>query len=186
MGWDIAGSINVMPPKNNLGSAYGLQRGHPLGAGLTTFTLAINVLYLIPIYIADWEEFTQAQIEVSTLQAASTIRLGAYTDVDGAPSALIYDAGTVSAAATGFKIATISKFMPQGYNWLCCVADTAGIIVRAINQTSTLPQLGHASATDTVYYNSLSVAFTAGALPSTVPATPALVNSAAPSLMIGV
>lgn len=56
---------------------------------------------------------------VRTLGAASTVRLGIYTDVTGRPGTLLVDGGTIDSTATGAKTVTIAQALAAGAYWLC-------------------------------------------------------------------
>lgn len=81
---------------------------------------------------AVWQGFTATSIaiEVTTLQAASVVRLGLYADNGaGLPGARITDFGTVSAASLGVKTITPVGgivFANRTIYWLCAVVQTAG------------------------------------------------------------
>jgi hypothetical protein len=53
--------------------------------------------------------------------AGSVVRLGIYDDVDGVPTNLILDAGTVATQTTGVKSIAISQALSAGIVWCCAV-----------------------------------------------------------------
>lgn len=185
MGWTLGPELNAI--KSWIGTLFGLPRGSQLGGTGALVTLTINTLYAIPVYLADLSTYKKLLIEVTTLQAASTLRLGIYSDLDGVPSSLLVDGGTVSSATTGMKDAAIATILPPGFVWLVVVADTAGIVVRGFRQVGLEGFLGHAYSTDVIFYAGVASAFVAGALPAAWPGLlgPTLQNSSMPSILIG-
>jgi hypothetical protein len=51
--------------------------------------------------------------------------MGAYSDDDGIPGSLIFDAGTVDSTTTGIKEITTSQTLPAGRFWLAAVVQGA-------------------------------------------------------------
>ena len=84
-----------------------------------------NYLYYCPIAIPNSITATRIGINVVTA-AAGSIRLGFYSDLDGAPSgAPLLDAGTVSVSTTGEKEITISLALSPGMYWMAFVSNVA-------------------------------------------------------------
>lgn len=135
----------------------------------STLSLANNRLHYIPFQVTESVTFTRIGINVSTAASGAGIRLGIYNSSSGAPSSLLLDAGTVSAATTGEKEITISQAMTPGWYWLAMVTDDTAVWVTAENGASSgdtvRVNLGVATgAGNGVVY--VFHAFTYGSLPS--------------------
>lgn len=135
----------------------------------STLSLANNRLHYIPFQVTESVTFTRIGINVSTAASGAGIRLGIYNSSSGAPSSLLLDAGTVSAATTGEKEITISQAMTPGWYWLAMVTDNTAVWVTAENGASSgdtvRVNLGVATgAGNGVVY--VFHAFTYGSLPS--------------------
>lgn len=102
----------------------------------STLSLANNRIHYVPFQVTESVTFTRIGINVTTLQAASVIRLGIYNSSGGKPSTLLVDAGTVAGTATGEKEITISQAMTPGWYWLACLSDVNSIGVTAENGAS--------------------------------------------------
>jgi hypothetical protein len=144
-----------------------------------------NILYGIPFLVPETATYTSITIEVTTLKAGSSLRLGIYRDSSGAPGALVLDAGVVSGATTGAKTIVISQQLTAGWYWLACLANDTPTI-RALTATSSLQWLGYTSGTDVTTHAGWSVAQAYGALPD--PFTPggALTTIAAHRIMLAI
>ncbi len=82
-------------------------------------------------------------IEVTTLQAASLMRLGLYTSkANTEPGDLIVDGGTVDTSTTGVKEATVDVALQPGLYWTVWEQDTASIGLRARGASSGGASLG--------------------------------------------
>lgn len=97
------------------------------GAGQTA---TAGVIYYVPIMIYDYMTMDRVAVNVTTLGASSTVRLGIYDNNNGVPGSRVADWGTISTATTGFKEITIS----QTY-------FTYGLYYFAVLTTATAPQL---------------------------------------------
>lgn len=128
-------------------------------------TPSANVLYARPFVCADAETFTRVGIEVSTLGSGSSVRLGLYNWVDGVPTTLITDFGTVSTATTGIKEITISQALAQGVYGLAVVssATPAAVYLATVTQAVTNDLFGYTTSSGIA---GLTVSHTFGALPS--------------------
>jgi hypothetical protein len=68
----------------------------------------------------------KVSFEVTTAVAASNGRVGIYSDVNGVPTSLIRDCGTISTASTGVKeITGLSQAIPAGRFWIGTQFDSA-------------------------------------------------------------
>lgn len=80
-----------------------------------------NRMVFIPVALPLARNVTSLAVKVSTLLAASQIRLGLFADdhAGGGPGTLLADGGNVSSATTGLKTAAISVALQPGLYWLC-------------------------------------------------------------------
>lgn len=86
---------------------------------MSTLAETQGLLRLMPLFLGRDITATELSVQVSTLGASATYRLGIYADTgDGYPGALVVDGGTVSCASTGTKTATISQALSAGVYWL--------------------------------------------------------------------
>lgn len=82
-----------------------------------------GVLYFLRFPVIKATTIDRIGLEITTTGAGSTIRLGIYDDIDGVPTNLILDAGSVSSATSGLKEFTISQALSKGWVNLCAVAQ---------------------------------------------------------------
>lgn len=104
--------------------------------------------------------------------AGSVVRLGIYDDVDGVPTNLILDAGTVDTTTTGVKTISISQALSAGVVWCCAVPQgTPGTdpTLRIISISG--GQMRYATAVVNQTRYSYGVNGITGALPSTAGAS---------------
>lgn len=148
-----------------LGEWYGAE-----GAN-TTIAPANNQLCAEPLEVPETYPFDQIGVEVTVIgNAGSQIRLGVYyDDGNGAPSALLLDAGTVPGdGSTGVKSINIGVTLMRGRWWLAAVSQNSATTqptLRAINSPN--PTVGASSpsqAASVAYAHNIGVS---GALPST-------------------
>jgi len=149
----------------------------------TTLAVGANIMYAIPIFVPTTTTYTAISVEVTTLKAGASIQLGIYRDLNGAPDALVLDAGNVSAAATGLKTIVISQALTPGWYWLIGLAsDTPA--VRATTAAGGFRMLGGTSGTDVTTHVGWSVAQAYGALPNPFTGGGALLVGNAPRIML--
>lgn len=99
---------------------------------ISTFTFAAaGHLVATPFVVTAPITLAAIGIEVTTAVAATTVRLGIYADNNGMPGAVILDAGTVSAAATGWQETATSQTLAPGVYWLAAVGQGGTPAVRA-------------------------------------------------------
>lgn len=104
---------------------------------VSTMTPANNTKYAFPFTVYASTAFSAIGINVSTLQAGSTVRLGVYADDGtGKPGNLVFDAGTVDSSSTGMKEIAITQTLPAGTYWLCARTSTSGV---ATSSTGAMP-----------------------------------------------
>ena len=104
-------------------------------------------------------------VNVTTLQAASLVRMGLYeSQADGTPGALIVDGGTVDSSTTGAKTVTVDVTLKPGLYWCAWEYDVASVGLRGRNAASAL-SLAWTSTLGTEPNGILFVTHTFGALP---------------------
>jgi len=157
-----------------------------------TVAQVANTLRASPLWIRKTVTFVAFRLEVTTLVAATTCRLGLYTDNgSGYPSTLVTnsDVGTIDTATTGVKTSTFSSAitLTPGLYWIAWnsngAATVRSIAVGAIDSTLGSNPAGGATST----YTAWTVALTYGALPSTFTGGGTLLtNTAIPRAMLRV
>jgi hypothetical protein len=153
-------------------------------------TLSNNTLYLTPIFIDATTTIDRIGVRSSSsFSGTSTVRLGIYSNVSGAPSALVLDAGTVSfTGANQNQQITINQSLTPGFYWLAfCqqgTAPTLGQYLGVSESTSQTNLFMFVSQTiDGQLLSGFYVASITGAFPSTI--TP-IINNRTPYVWIRV
>jgi hypothetical protein len=120
-----------------------------------------------PIALATSGTADRIGIEVTTLQASSTINLGIYNEdtATGLPGTLVLDAGTVDSSSTGFKEITISQSLAAGRYWLVCrTAGGTSPSTRTMTTTYNIPYVSNQTDLQSTF---AGVSGGSGTLPST-------------------
>jgi hypothetical protein len=131
-----SGGVHALLPK----AAGGYHANWLNAVTMTTTTGGADALQFFPFYPANSFTADQVAITIATGVASSTVRIGIYSDSNGAPGTLLADSGDISTATTGDKTATISQAFSAGRVYWICVHRSAGsIVVRAIAKDSTFP-----------------------------------------------
>lgn len=145
------------------------------GSARTTASLADGTACAVPFWVGQSTSFDRIGVNVTTLAAASAVRLGIYDDSGrGSPATLELQAGTVDSTSTGAKELTIAVTLSTGLHWLVVVPQGGAPTMQAFN--GQLYPVGAGSlATATGAGGNYSGLITAagavtGALPSTFPA----------------
>lgn len=98
----------------------------------STVAMAANTLYAVPIFIENRGTATKIGVNVTTLVAATNVRLAIYRDNgNGQPGLLVVDGGTVTTSSTGNREVTISTVLDPGMYWLAMVGDGIPTLVMA-------------------------------------------------------
>lgn len=152
-------------------AATGVYVTAPAQGTSTTLAMALNMAYFIPYDFGAGRTISKMGVEVTTGVATSVMRLGiASMGSNGKPSALLLDAGTVSAASTGeFEITGLSTVIPGGWGYIivaCQVAGSSALrgVTSSPNRFVSNTTVTQAVRTNTAGYTQTSVS---GALPST-------------------
>lgn len=131
------------------------------------FTPVLDQLYAWPYVVPYPMTLDRISVYVATAQTSSEVRLGLYSNgSDDRPGSLILDAGTVSAASTGQKDATISQSVAAGMLWMACVVQTAGGTTALWNVGPYMWNRVPTSSAMTTDYHSVYVSSVSGALPN--------------------
>jgi hypothetical protein len=149
------------------------QNGTPLIAG----TEGANNIFVTPFVVSKVTTIDQMAINVTTLGAGSTPRVGIYADNGNLqPGALVVDAGTQSGAATGVKTYTtgLPVTLDTGLYWLAYLTNGTAPGIRSYGGASPITIVGYASTLPTNAQFGWSAAFTFAALPATFPSSTAV------------
>jgi hypothetical protein len=162
----------------------GIYYTRPISIVATNAAVAINRIYLTPVFIAAPITIDAVQIFVGSLVAGTSGEIGIYANSAGAPGSLIQDFGTVSTAATGAQIITgLSRALTAGWYWLASAySGTPSIISSAAADVSQMDLIGFTTLGASFAGNqgwTAAWTFSAGALPSTL-SSPAVANQSMP------
>lgn len=178
--------VTPMPVLLNSGYAsgryYGTE-GWNVGGSTSTAAASADRLYGLPFLCRYPTVFTRIGIEV-TSGAAGAARLGIYKMVDGLPTDLVIDAGTVDTASPAVLEATISQFIPVGPIFLACVFNaTPTLRTSAANASFTQSMIGGGSPDSGTGEGAIYKSFTYAALPATF-GTPSYANTSVPAMWL--
>ena len=131
-----------------------------------TAALTANTNYYIPVQFAFGKPLTAVAVEVTTLVAATNVRIAVYDwGTDGLPQNLVHEftSGTqVDSSSTGVKTITGNWFIPPGWYWLMIQSNGAPTLRTYTVNCSTGG--GESGNRDLVYY-------TKGGTYGTIPTT---------------
>lgn len=158
-------------PPLDPGFRTGEYYSNPFASGSATLTLTAGLLELVPFPVARTKSFDQMAAEVTALNASGRVRLGIYqSNSSGNPDALLLDAGTVNAVATGQRTLSISQSLTAGLYWIAALAEVAGGTWRYWAAASGgPPNLGFIVGTGSAG-RLFATGVASGSLPSTAPA----------------
>lgn len=157
------------------------------GNSLSTITLNLNTIKFYKIYITNTVTVTRLGCNVTAAgTAGSRGRLGIYSDVNGAPSALILDSGEFTCDSIAAKTLTgLSATLPAGVAWLCIVHNSATAPTFSSHPVGNLYPLASLAPNggNNANYTHYSGTFTYAALPATTGAlTLGLLTTAVPAV----
>lgn len=174
----VRGAIGA-PSSTDAPPAPKLRPGYYYGpsGGQSALAATANQLLAVPFYLGATKTFDRIAAEITSAGAGGTptVRLGIYSnraDYDY-PDALVLDAGTVAATATGLAAITINQQLQPGLYWLVLAAQGATTTqpsVRAVAGFS--DRIGMTTPAGVDSLMAYTVAGVTGALPATFPATP--------------
>jgi hypothetical protein len=103
--------------------------------GFSATGMTQSALVASPIYIYGFSavSFASISVSVTTLAAASTIRLGFYKadGTNGGPGTNLYDLGTIDSSTTGIKTITSTFSLGPGLVWVAACAQGGAPSVRS-------------------------------------------------------
>jgi len=88
--------------------------GWPYASTSSSAAVVADRLYARPFLVGKTTTFDRIGVEVTTGAASTNVRLGIYNFVNGLPTSLVLDAGTIDSASTGVKEITISQSLTAG------------------------------------------------------------------------
>jgi len=96
-------------------------------------------LMLTPYWAPKSFSISRIALQVATAGSTGSVtRIGAYSDDDGIPGTLLFDAGTVDSTTTGAKEITTTQTLPAGRFWLAAVVQgSAATLARLYGTIST-------------------------------------------------
>lgn len=151
----------------------------------TTLTLSdFNVVHYVPFIIDRPVTVTRISAEVTTALASAAIRLGIYTDVDGVPTTLLVDGGTIDGNSATVQEVTISQALSVGRVWVALVRQggTGTSAVRANTSGISCPYV--ANGAFTLGATTDAGGAVTGAFPSTAAAPYNVTGSSHPRVML--
>lgn len=121
----------------------------PSFAATTNNAPAANTLIAQPFYVPASQTFTKLTVVCTTGVAATTARMGIYSDTSGKPDALVIDAGTVATTGSGNKSVTFGtpQTLAAGWYWLCVVSQGGAPTYQASTGNNVV-QVGEVPTTD--------------------------------------
>jgi hypothetical protein len=171
------------------------------GATPGTLLTAASTIYAYPVRVPGNIPVQTISADVTTGQTGGLVRFGLYTDLAGAPNALVAGSDSGSQPATGTAVATFTPSSPlilnDGWYWAALTASASSTMpsvaalaaAYASDLTSLLGQdtAAHAFASSVEAAMGVTATFTFGALPAVFPtAGYALsLNAAVPMLVLG-
>jgi len=143
----------------------------PMVAGATaTAAMTANVIYASPFAVVRTITLDRIAINVTTVAAGATARLGIYADAGTTyPGSLVLDAGTVDVSTTGMKTITISQQLTPGLYWLVVWSGGAPTI-RGVAGGGAYPILSLDNTLAAAVYNRYEATLSYTTYPSTFPA----------------
>ena len=174
-GGGLPGAHEIMPVP-----AGGFRNAVVNATALTTVAGALNRLDFMPFIPVKSFTCNELAVEVTTLLAASSLRIGIYSDNNGAPNAKLAETTVALLSATvGVKTSVINLAMTAGTVYWLAVLTSGTQALRAIPVAGLLPLSAPVSGTAVPTLRRATFVF--AALPATAPATTAT-SAIAPGL----
>ncbi len=124
------GGGGVPEPQYATGFYYGPT--HILNGTHDAFTTANLTAYWMMFKVGESTPFDRMAVTVgNTPVAGNNLRLGIYNSARLRPTSLVLDAGVVDTTSGGQKITTISQTLAVGVYWICMVAGSSTLQIRA-------------------------------------------------------
>lgn len=132
------------------GLYYQSQMNEPLGAASLDYRLVAGSLYAVPFWCVEPAVATSLNLDIWVVALNTRLRLGIYRDLDGAPGALVLDAGEFDDALTGVHTKVISQALAPAIYWLACFAEGAAGVAYTGRRNAMLLGWDSPAATDIV------------------------------------
>lgn len=186
-------TVEIVAPSEWIGSNYhmGFNRARWYGpqqsTSLTSVGVYTNVLYAVPIYIADICTITGIGFNCAS-GGTGNCRMGLYSNVDGQPANLLVDCGTQAMVNAAVNAATCSQTADIGVIFAALAISATGPNVTGFNYGYVLSSVfGQSAVSDVSNYVSMQAnPFTFGALPATFPAIAYSTAFGMPRLLVSV
>jgi hypothetical protein len=183
----LGGSVTVLNPLAPINYLSGYYYGQIPFVSQSTATFTQNRLYFIPMWINISKAFDLIGLNVTVLQASTTMRLGIFKSdgTNNLPKTLQLDAGTIDSSTTGMKTISISQTLTPGL-WYLGAVWQGGSVSPTVNSNSpsyslNMPFMGNSTGTGNTAYTGYYTDSVTGAFASTYtitgqnPSTPQVV-----------
>ena len=133
-----------------------------------------DYLFALPIYVPNTIDVASLSIVLSTGEANAEARVGVYSDSNGYPDALQFEADApVDCSGSGVQTAAASGQLTQGWHWLACVVTGNIKLQSSVQSEATLEQTGADTPGNAILQISanagIAAQFTYASLPATFP-----------------
>lgn len=175
------GSFEGAHPGYVSGRVYGAQ-----GMARTTNSASFytGYMWIVPVYVRAAVAITKLGMYVFTGSTANG-RLGLYQNADGLPTTLLAS-GEVVLTSAGWKFATVSVTVDDGWYWLALtLSGTANIVTEDLTYSHLVTYMGRPYSNPGYYTSKLYASHAYGALPNPAPSSWTAYNDASPYLVIG-
>lgn len=202
----LIGSINTAVNVNLVEQAPALPwlpsafYGLPKGATPGTLLSVTATLYAYPLFIPGNVPVKTISLYSSTGQTGGAGHVGIYSDVSGAPNALVTGSDSGALAATANTTAATATYatpitLTRGWYWLASIFTASGTFPTvgsvATGYANELPAqqgfdtIAHAVATSAQAPTGVTAAGTYGALPASFPTPAVQLNAGIPLVLLG-
>lgn len=139
--------------------------------------LATDTIHFVPIWIPFTMTFDRISAEVTTLDAASLLRVGIYSSngTGVTPGSRVLDAGTLACTSVAIVEATISQTLSAGLYWLAAAQQSGG--TAQFRMVASGPLVMPSSTASNVTSAALRTCLTQSGVSGAFPATATPVNS---------
>ena len=135
----------------------------------TPASFSADILYGNFFVVTKTTTFTRIGLKQTSTGTATAARLGIYTLVDGVPTDLVLDAGTVDMTTPSDKEVTISQQLSAGLYIMCSVQNGTGTLQVGVGNDADTAMAFGADASNGTINSGVQASFTYGVLPSTFP-----------------
>jgi hypothetical protein len=128
-----------------------LARTHPAGGVIVGTQVSLTTTagrhIALPFWAPRGGTIDKIYSQVTTAVGGQNIRMGIYannSDTSPNPTTRLFDSGSISAAATGIKSATVSLVLTAGsLYWLTFMSSNAGIVISSVSSSNVFGILGY-------------------------------------------